>query len=384
MKATLQRVAGTLALFAAIGVANAQAPPSCRLDAEGGSAVATTVRLAMNAYKALGKQLPFDEVIVNPEEIPRAANSLIVYVVTDASIGAVGKDGCIVNRPALISGDEIDLISVRGGCSASAGKIEVRCSSEAVQMFGRQGDRPGLANPALLYVLAHELGHILQRRPGEYAGRVEAIDLNQSQSAKLEALRESCEPGLTKAEEDADSLAVQVLAMLLPDPPYRETLFSPRGSVLWGADQLNLAANSWRKTSLEREFISLPKPHKSFVPTEFPTPLRIVQANAKKFVCEVLTRKSGVINYPGRATSHPSLEVRIQRVAEALRSTAAGLPKTGAQQEYRSVAVLQEQLSDIFTFIYRENGAYLEAVQSEVCTRVNGDDPTDGCSKRKR
>lgn len=379
MKVPLHYATAVLLLVTTAGTASALEPPRCRLDEEGGKAVATTIRLSMKAYEALGMPLPFDEVFANPRGGASAPKALAVYVVADATTSTVGKDGCLVKRPAIVNGEELDPVSVRGGCVAAAGKTEIRCSSEAVQMFGKQGERPGLANPALLYVLAHELGHILQRRPGEYAGRVEPIDLKQTQAEKLDTLRESCEPELTKAEEDADQLAVQVLAKLLPEPPYREPLFSAQGSVLWGVDQLNLAANSWRKASLEREFISQPEPHKSFVPIEFPTLASVVQANAKKFVCEVLTRKSGVINYPGRSTSHPMLELRMQRVAETLRPLAARLPKGGAQQEYRSVTVLQEQLSDVFTFMYRETGVYLEAVQSSICSRVNSDKPTEGC-----
>jgi len=118
------------------------------------------------------------------------------------------------------------------------------------------------------------------------------------------------------------------------------------------------------------------------VPTEFPTAPSTVTRNAKSFVCDVLTKRTGTIAYPGRSTTHPPLEVRMQRVAEALRPLAATLPKAGAKEEYKPVAVLQEQLSDIFAFMYRETGIYLEAVQSAICTRVNGDRPAEGCGGR--
>ncbi|WP_312432939.1 hypothetical protein [Achromobacter sp.] len=380
MATLVQTLPAAFLLSAAYASASAQVPPSCRLDDEGGKAAASTIRLAMKAYAAIGKPLPFDDVVSNPKAAPPGSDALALYVVADASASSTGKDGCIFRKPALVKGEELDVASVRGGCVAAAGRMEIRCSSEAVQMFGQQGGRPGRTNPALLYVLAHELGHILQRRPGEYAGRVEPIDLKQAQQAKLAVLRDSCDPGLLKAEEDADRLAVQVLVKLLPDSPYREPVFSARGSVLWGADQLNLAANNWRKTSLEREFISQPKPHRSFVPIEFPTPAPAVQSNAKRFVCDVLTKKTGVVYYPGRATTHPALELRMQRVAEALRPLAASLPKADTQLEYKSVAVLQEQLSDVFTFMYQENGRYLEAVQSAICTKINSDRPTEGCT----
>lgn len=357
-------------------------PPSCRFDAAGAAAAATTIRLAINAYAELGTPLPIDDVIVNPKSAQLAPRTLSLYVLSDASVSSTAKDGCIRSNPALVKGEELDGLSVLGGCFAAQEKLEVRCSSRAIQLFGKQGARPGFANPALLYLLSHELWHIKQQRPGEYAGRVERIELKRSREEKLQILQASCEPGTTKYEEDADRNAVRVLERLLPVSPYREPMFSEQGSVLWGADQLNLAANTWRKETLEQEFISWPKPHKSFVATEFPTSASIVTRNAKAFVCDVLTKRSGVVAYPTRADSHPALEVRIQRVAEALRTTAARLPKAGAKEEYKPVAVLQEQLSDIFTFMYRETGAYLEAVQSAVCTRVNSDHPIEGCGRK--
>lgn len=378
----LVRLATCASLLLAASTTFAQVPPACRLDAQGATAAGKTIRLALRAYAELGTPLPIDDVQVNPGSSQLPPRTLGVYVISDASASAVGKDGCIGNKPALANGEELDTLSVRGGCVAASDKLEVRCSSSAMQFFGKQGDRPGLANPALLYLLSHELWHIKQHRPGEYAGRVELIELKQPRDVKLQALRASCEPGLTKAEEDADRNAVRVLAKLLPDPPYREPTFSAQGSVLWGADQLNLAANTWRKAALEREFISQPKPHKSFIPTEFPTPPAKVTQNAKAFVCDVLTKQSGVAAYPGRAATHPALEIRMQRVAEALRPLASSLPKAGAKEEYRPIAVLQEQLSDIFTFMYRETGVYLEAVQSAICTKVNSDLPAEGCTAK--
>lgn len=363
----------------------AQVPPSpaaCRLDAEGAAAATRTIELALKAYAELGTPLPIDAVVANPKSAQLAVKTLGVYVLFDASVGSISKDGCVRTAPPLVKGEPLDELSVRGGCVAAPGKLEVRCSSSAVQLFGKQGERPGLANPALLYLLAHELWHIMQQRPGEYAGRVEYIELKKPREEKLRILQSTCEPGITKSEENADRNALRVLERLMPFPPYREPLFSPHGSMLWGVDQLNLAANRWRKEALEREFISQPEPHKSFVPTEFPTPLATVKRNAKSFVCDVLTKRSGVVVHPSRAVTHPPLEVRMQRVAAALRARSAGLPKAGANEEYRTVAVLQEQLSDILTFMYRETGVYLEAVQSAICTRVNSDLPAEGCGAK--
>lgn len=86
---------------------------------------------------------------------------------------------------------------------------------------------------------------------------------------------------------------------------------------------------------------------------------------------------------PTRSRSHPSLEQRIRRVAEALKPIADARPGTSNDQPFASVSVLQEQVSPILSFLYRETGVYLEDVQREICTRVNAPDPLAGCSSRK-
>jgi len=353
-------------------------PPSCRLDNAGAERVVEALTAAARAYASIGQPLIYDKVESNPAHPKALPKTVNIYVVKDAAKGQTSPQGC--STGPLRKGDELDAISVRGGCVVVAvDRMEIRCSSESVRQFSDVGGKPGRAHPALLYVLAHEVGHLYQRRVGEYSGRVETIDLKAPQAAKLETLRSSCDPTSTKRETDADEMALKVLAKLVPAPPYREPLFSEQGSVLWAADQLNLAANSWQQANVEREFMSQPKPHASFVPTEFPTPPVTVEKNAKKFVCDVLTKTAGVTTYPGRSLTHPSLEQRMRRVAEALKPVAAALPRTGAQQEYKPISVLQEQLSPIFSVIYKETGVYMEGLQSAICKRVNSETPTAGC-----
>lgn len=353
-------------------------PPICRLDNAGATRVTEALTAAARAYAAIGHPLLYDQVESNPAQPNALPKTLNIYVVTDAAKGQTSPQGC-ATRP-LRKDDELDALSVRGGCVVIAvDRMEIRCSSESISQFSDVGGKPGRAHPALLYVLAHEVGHLYQRRLGEYSGRVEAIDLKAPQAAKLETMRSTCDPTSTKREEDADEMALKVLAKLVPATPYREPLFSEQGAVLWAADQINLAANSWQQATVEREFMSQPKPHPSFIPTEFPTPPATVEKNAKKFVCDVLSKSTGVVNYPGRSLTHPSLEQRMRRVAEALKPIAAALPKTGAQQEYRPISVLQEQLSPIFSVIYKETGVYMEGLQSAICGRVNSETPAAGC-----
>ncbi|MCW5640953.1 MAG: hypothetical protein KIT63_02510 [Rhodoferax sp.] len=338
-----------------------------------------TLVLAARAYAALNKPLPFDTISVNPKTSARSGSRVLdVYIVKDAASSAVSKSGC--STVAVQAGDELDEISVRGGCIVVAvDRLELRCSAEAVQLFGHMRERGNQLHPALLYMLAHELGHIHQNRLGEYAGRVESLDLSKPQSEKVERLRAACDPSDVRIEAQADAMSVEVLKLLLPKPPYREPAFSEQGSVLWAVDQLNLAANSWQKLALEREFISQPKPHPAFIPTVFPTPPIEIAASAKKFVCEVLSQRRGTVQYPLRAIDHPPLEQRMRVVAEALIPIAANLAKSDGAQQFQSIAVLQEQLSPIFSHIYRETGVYLESVRKHICSRVNSETPAAGC-----
>jgi len=352
----------------------AQAVPDCRMDDTASALVAQTLNLAARTYKDLGKELPFDRVVVNPRGHPTDSRTLRAYIVTDASSDGVGSNGC-ATRPTT-AGEPLDALSVRGGCVVvSAERAEVRCSSKAVAVFGAIGKEPGRASPALLYVLSHELGHLHQRAVGEYQGRAIHIDLAQPRDVKLKALQTSCEPASTKREEDADTLAMEVMKRLLPNPPYHEPLFSEQGSLLWSVDQLVLAASAWQEASLEVEFLSRPKVHPSFVPTEFPTPSAKVKANARKFVCDTLTGTNGSISHPLQSATHPALDQRMGRIAAALKPIAASLPNDTQRTQFESVARLQSQLSPIFSHIYRETGVYMGAVQDAVCTLVNAAAP---------
>jgi hypothetical protein len=253
--------------------------------------------------------------------------------------------------------------------------MEVRCSASAIRIFGDVGQKTDRANPALLYVLSHELGHLYQRRVGEYAGRAERIDLNRDRASKLKDLQNSCDPTSTRKEDEADAMAVEVLTRTLAQAPYREFFFSERGSLYWNIDQLSLASDAWQKATLKREFLSQPDVHKAFVPTEFPTPAKTVDANARRFVCDVLTKTSGGTFHPLKSLTHPPVQERLRRIAEALQPIAEKLPDNSAQLQFTPIAKLQTDLGPIFTQIYRETGVYLEAVQASICTQVNAPAP---------
>lgn len=353
-------------------------PPLCRLDNSYNGIVRDTLKRAIEAYAAIGKPLPIDGIDVNPLKPSAQAKALTVFIVQDASKDGINAGGC-KTRP-LEKSAPLDETSVRGGCIVVAiDQMEIRCSSDAVAIFSSVTNKPDRASPALLYVLSHELAHLYQRRLGEYAGRTEKIDLSWERATKLEALQGACDPVMTRHEEEADAIALEILAQRLSTPPYREPVFSERGSLYWNIDLLALASDAWQKASIEREIASAPRLHPAFEPKDFPTPSKAIEATARKFVCEVMTRRRGILLYPGKSISHPPIEQRLRHIAEKLAPIAARLPTTGAQEEFQPIAKLQQNVSPILTQIYRETGAYLEALQTSICAKVNAMGPQTGC-----
>jgi hypothetical protein len=352
--------------------------PACRLDSRDATLVKETLERSAAVYKAIGKPLPFDTVAVNPTHASNQLGTLTVYILRDAAAAAAKSNVCA--RAIPDKEDVLDDLSVTGGCETQlVGAPELRCSSRAVRLFGDRGNKIGRQNPALLYVLSHELGHVYQGARGDYSERVAAFKKAQMESDRLSQLREYCKLDSFQVEKEADEFALDVLTRLLPDAPYREPLFSPQGSMYWNIDQLALASDAWRRDNLEREIVNMPKVHPSFTPTEFPTPPQTVEVNAQRFVCDALGKSGASVRYPGRQVSHPSPEERLQRAAEALRSVAQRLPASGGQTPFAPVARLQQDISPILTEIYRETGAYANTLRKDICTIVNSDAPKAGC-----
>jgi len=130
-----------------------------------------------------------------------------------------------------------------------------------------------------------------------------------------------------------------------------------------------------------REFMSAPQVHKAFEPTEFPTPPKRSEANARWFVCDALQGKGKAISVPARSLTHPSIEQRLRNSVEALKPIAQQLPSTGGVRGYKPIARLQQDLGDIFSHMYRETGVYTEALHENVCSIVNAENPSKTCGK---
>ena len=110
-------------------------------------------------------------------------------------------------------------------------------------------------------------------------------------------------------------------------------------------------------------------------------PLKKTKAHAKNFVCQALLKKAGRFRVPVITATHPPPEQRLRHIAEVLKPVAQSLPRTGGNRDFVPFARTQQDTSAIFTFMYRETGVYVEALNNEICTLVNAPDPTSSCRK---
>lgn len=374
----ISKVLTALAALVLSQTAHADDIPACRLDHSFDNVVKTTIQRALAAYKLAGRDIALDQVAVNPASAPTDPRVLSVYVVTNAAKDGVDARRCAIRK--FNKGETLDELSVTGACFVeSIDRRSILCSSDAVKVFGFAGDNADRVSPALLYVLSHEIGHIYQKKPAKYSGKIIKIALAADPAEKIEQLRSRCTPPDTALEEQADEYSLAVLRTSLAKPPYREAVFSEQGSLFWNIDLLALAADKWAVASIEQEFAGKAKMHQSFEPTVFPAPPAKIKSAARTLVCEVVKTKKGTIIVPQVSTSHPSAEQRLRRIAEELKPVARALPKTGGSQQFIPIVRLQQDLGPIFTQIYRETGVYMESLEKEICTLANAPEPLKAC-----
>lgn len=354
--------------------------PACRYDNNHSALIEKTTARLVASYRDIGKDLSIERITVNPESGSSDPKTLRFLIVTDAAAKGVNAAGCST-RP-MRKDDTLDALSIPGGCRAtSATPPEIRCSAGAIRLFAENKVQDGPENPALPYVIAHELGHVFQQRLGDYSGRVEVLNLSDSSEEKIAQLRKRCSPTHTDREQEADSFSLSVLKRILAKAPYREPVFNEQGSLYWNIDLLSLAADRWHASVAEREYMSTAPVHEVFEPEEFPMPADATKALAKNFVCQVLREKSGRFSVPTISATHPPPEQRLRHIAEVLKPIAQALPRTGGHKDFVPVARAQEGVSPIFTFMYRETGIYVEALNNEICSLVNAPNPTSSCTK---
>jgi hypothetical protein len=332
--------------------------PECRLARQHEKVVLTAARAVVSAF-ARTREMPFKDVAVNASKM----GALRVDLVTDSRGHC--KDTA-ADDPWLVD----------GLCQTVPGEAAmIRCSAGGVATLLGSGD----AHPALEYVLAHEVSHLLRKDEGAFVADVVSVPLGGTRAERLELLKAGCETDpLLREEELADADALSVLALRLREAPLRQALLQPRGSLYWNVDEILLAADRYQKRMQERAAPMHPlfDPDKRSSRTDIP----FLEWAAKRFVCDALSTSRGVVRYPLRTSTHPSPEQRLRRVAERIDALARDIPADddSARTYQRRLGIeafttLQQDVGAILNRFLQQDAEYLEGLHTRVCSIVNLD-----------
>lgn len=234
-----------------------------------------------------------------------------------------------VNRSPTDDALTIEILGTRteacdAGPDVSAGCVakrpgNVQCAAGAIAAL-TEGDET--ANPALLFVLAHEVGHLAQSDDDTaFSGQPPYVDGTAKTETKLEGIRRACQSfkdGIAR-ERDADDRAMSVLEHLLNDP---SNDFG--GKAMSGPD----LSNRVRLAAMRLE-VWLGEPNgrhdRTLVDRVDTQHLPSSPGEARKLadasLCYVLGAKSGRIAIPVFRGDHPDPADRLSRVSAALMST---------------------------------------------------------------
>ncbi|HEY0140820.1 MAG TPA: hypothetical protein VGF48_07985 [Thermoanaerobaculia bacterium] len=324
-----------LLLFAC--AASAQTP-ACRFD----DSLAAEVRNA--ATLVLG-----EPIAVNAQE---ASGTIRIEIVRDAACGKKTPDQWTV---------------AGGVCLANPETRTVRCSANALSALTTLDRRAKRASPALLYVIAHELAHLEQKKAGAFTGSMAMIALASSEEAKWRALRRVCEepPAGRELEEAADQAALKVLQRAADRKEYRDPLLSPRAAVYTITDRLRLAAHELAQF----EGPSMPRPA-ALEETFEPTPESVART-ARLLLCEIRNGKKGVLALPNVPGSHPDEPTRLFAIATVLRERARELPSKNdlppELPDLQPVSDVVSSLGDITAVMHRQEKELYEQLWPHLC-----------------
>ncbi|HET7433761.1 MAG TPA: hypothetical protein VFN10_03505 [Thermoanaerobaculia bacterium] len=337
---------------------------ACRVDRASAPVVEATAKHVLTALQLRNHDLPFDRVIVNGGA--PAEHALRIDIVADT--------------PARCF--------VEGLCQAApGGAMSIRCSAGGVATLIDKGAEN--AQPALAYVLAHEIGHLLRHDDGLFLRDVATIALTGTRAERLRVLKRGCDTDPNLAEEEAaDETALVTLADVVPQPPYRQKFLNTRGSLYWNVDEILLAADRLQKREATQ---SLPV-HPLFDPDKHPSrdDAPFFAWAAQRFACDALTATKGVVRYPLPASSHPAPEQRLRRIAEKIETVAKVVVDDKGRNDYQrrtgseAAAELQQNVGAILSKLLEQEGRYYAALHEQVCSIVNLDAAGLDCATVKR
>ncbi|HEU4408668.1 MAG TPA: hypothetical protein VFS43_25635 [Polyangiaceae bacterium] len=289
-----------------------QPTPACRLDTRWNSLLERSIEMVLEQRRRTHPAEAMPDVHVGRDD--RQENGGIhVAVVRDAYVGEVDRDGCFLANPPEITSrpgpPKLDSVSVAGSCDVAGRRL--RCADGAVAALqGARGAGADFPSAALLFVIAHELGHVFR---GRSAGGVEptpVVQLGAPVREKIQTITDFCGgEGVLDEELAADKFAQEALAGLLRRPPYYERGLGEAASVEQLGREVALGADALDTWSAKR--LGATNVHR--------IPFRQLS------FCSLMSRTQGVVLLPRLRGTHPRGARRSADLSSRFRDVARGL-----------------------------------------------------------
>lgn len=395
----------------------AEPVPDCRIDAALTAVFQQTTEKVLTQYRAAGMALPFKRYKVNPST-PVAPDTLAIYVVKDALLAAVDRDGCFLKvRPAgfpeldgpcvpttlvkctrsqlnemrsraeqmerfgqagacyltnmhaclpeerrFLKKQARDPLTVTGGCAVIQydSPPVIHCSAGAAKILLTETASASVPTAALMFVIAHEITHIRQGAEGAFYGGAGLVDLSLPAERKLRLVSNQCLRAATSGEreQEADEAALKLIEAALPG---MNKELPPGLSRLYHVDQMGYAASymaQWSGFWGDSIKGILHPVHRRMNLNS----VADVAQRARQFVCDVARPGRGTVVFPMAQGSHPGLARRISLISSKLAANPALAAPTSDP-----MADLQTTISLTLANVDQRTSRYQLEIQKAIC-----------------
>lgn len=286
------------------------------------------------------------------------SNVVNVELVSDLAAGASDRD------------EE----SVTGLCEALpvAGTAVMRCSADGLAALTAEDRRRGRTPLALIYVLAHELSHVVHGDGRNFLPEAVTLDLTSPPDVKWRTAGRGCDvPSLRnkevlaferRADDDAlETLKAVVLEDAINDPTQdRAVSFAAASVGVWIASEgVSAWARRWQHGAM------LPS---ALADAPLAPDAAYTRWAADRTLCDVLEQSKGYLLVPTFNGTHPSEPARLALISGAL---AAGAPRFAGVSGVLSDEVqrLTARLGPISAVIDRQRRDFYESFGEALCQR---------------
>ncbi|HYO69849.1 MAG TPA: hypothetical protein VEU33_27605, partial [Archangium sp.] len=237
---------------------------------------------------------------------------LKLFLVKDAYENQVGENGCVLSDTTA-SGMP-DRLTITSFCEASAPDT-VTCSSGAIRALLEQ-DASG---SAVLFVLAHELGHLLlPGHTGAAYDRYTVVPRNQSRQQKLDLLLDKVcviHSEAVDKEHQADFFAMRVVALggdLLAALEHASMHMEQTAGSAQVGNQCRAEHQGWEVITKVASALTVWQ-------RRFGLLGDLPPSRTTDMVQDALCRCEGLISWPLVTSDHPPPGVRVARLLDMLR-----------------------------------------------------------------